>query len=495
MTTNDNVLLVVHSNCHACRPDARSPADNPAGSPALLNDTSGVYESCPTTAPDFPTRVRNRTRAGSRLTDMAEPHGIRRLAVLCSVTVLVGTACGARHDEQTHETPPTPIPVAASVAPNAADAARADDQLGIDLLTSIGSQRDNLVVSPASVALALQMVAAGAKGTTADELATVLHVPDPAAAGAALLRSLQSVAQDRTNTLRVSNTVWAQQGLPVTPAFTDTLRTGFASPLRQADFVGDPAGATGAINGTVAGQTDGMIKQLFPPGSLDSTTRLVLTNAVYLAASWARAFDPKLTASAPFTTADGSVVRVPMMRHADDQAPDAKPTFGYAAGPGYQAVTLPYTGGKLAFTVLLPTSGTSLAPLVTELRGGGLAAALAAVRPTALDISMPKFTLSSNLDLSGTLAKLGMPDAFTDKADFSGITTAEPLTIQTVRHDAVVRVDEHGTTAAAATGLGMAATAMADRITVTVNRPFLFVITDTATGAPLFLGRVTNPTR
>jgi serpin B len=423
---------------------------------------------------------------------MAEPHRIRRLAVLCGITVLVGAACGARHDTQP-ESPPNPLPVAATVAANAADAVRADDRLGIDLLSSIGTQRDNLVVSPVSVALALQMVATGARGTTAGQMAATLHVTDPAGAGAALLRSLRAAEQDPANTLRVADTVWAQRDLPIEPGYADTVRTAFAGEVRQVDFVSDPAAATGQIDRTIADQTGGMIPQLFPPGSLDASTRLVLADAVYLAASWARAFDPKQTRPAAFTTADGSVVRVPMMHQPDDQHPDAKPAFGYAAGTGYQAVTLPYTGGKLAFTVLLPASGTSLTPLLGTLRGDGLAKVLAAVRPTNLDISMPRFTLSSTLGLNGTLAELGMPDAFTDRADFTGITTAEPLHIQTVRHDAVIRVDEHGTTAAAATGGGMSATAMSVGVVVVVNRPFLFVITDTATGAPLFLGRVTNP--
>jgi serpin B len=181
-----------------------------------------------------------------------------------------------------------------------------------------------------------------------------------------------------------------------------------------------------------------------------------------------------------------------MMHQDPNDDPEQRP-FGYAAGPGYQAVTLPYTGGKLAATVLLP-AGTSLKPLLDLLRANGLPSMLKSVHPAGVDIAMPKFTLSSNMDLTATLATLGMPTAFSDRADFSGITTAEQLNIQTVQHDVVVRVDEHGTTAAAATGVGMQATSAVERTEVIVNRPFLLVITDTATGGTLFLARVTNPT-
>ncbi|HVV18916.1 MAG TPA: serpin family protein [Pseudonocardiaceae bacterium] len=429
---------------------------------------------------------------------MARTHSIGRLTALLGITVVVGAACGARHDTVTPPpSPPSPVPVVVAVSANVADTVAGQDRFGLDLLTATGSPRDNVVVSPTSVALALDMVAAGARGTTATQLAHVLHLPaaaDAATAAAQLLTSLGAAEKDPVNTLRVANTVWAQQGMPVNPAYTATLHDQFGGATREADFAADPEQARNTINKAVSDQTNGMIRQLFPTGSLDASTRMVLTNAIYLAASWARAFDPKDTKPGDFTTADGTVVRVPMMTQGSDPHPDEAPVYGYAQGAGYQAVTLPYTGGKLAFTLLLP-AGKSLTPLVDQVRVTGLPSILKAVRPTQLTITMPRFTVRSHVDLSSVLSKLGMPAAFTDAADFSGITTAQRLKIQTVRHDAVVQVDEHGTKAAAATGVGMQATALAVPRSVLVDHPFLFVITDTHTGAPLFLGRVTDPTR
>jgi serpin B len=409
------------------------------------------------------------------------------IALPASLAVLVlAAACGSPPPT------PTPTPVALDVAADAAQLVAADDRFGLDLLASTG-QNGNVALSPASVAIALQMVAAGARGQTATELAHVLHLSDARAAATsaqALLTGLNAAENDSTNTLKVSNTVWTQQGLPVVPAFTKTLQDDFASSLRNADFARDPDGARRNVNDTVSGQTDGMIPQLFPPGSLDAATSMVLTNAIYLKATWAWAFPTSDTRPGPFHRLDGSVTQVPMMNSDTTGHPADKPPYGYATGPGYQAVTLPYTGGKLAFTVLLPTS--SLQDMTQSLRAKGLPAVLSEIRPSDIDVEMPKFTLRDDIDLSSTLKGLGMPDAFTSAADFSGISPV-PLAIATVRHDAYVQVDEQGTTAAAATGIGIAVTSGALANVVTVNHPFLFVITDTATGAPLFLGRVTDP--
>jgi serpin B len=420
---------------------------------------------------------------------MARPH--RALAALLGIPVVLLAGCGSPTAAPAR--PPTPLPVAVDVPADAAALVAADDRFGIDLLAA-GPPEGNLAISPAGVAIALQMVATGARGTTATQLAHVLHLPSAAAAATsaqALLTGLGAAQRDGRNTLRVANTVWTQRGLPIAPAFGNTLRTRFDSAMRTADFANNPDGASNQVNSTVSGQTNGLIPRLFPPGSLDDSTRLVVTNAIYLAASWATEFQQNRTAPGPFTGSDGSVVQVPMMHSDPDPAPDQPAAYGYAAGPGYQVVTLPYVGGKLAFSVLLPTG--SLASMLDVLREKGLPAVLTSVKPTRIALAMPRFTISTDLDLSATLAGLGMPAAFGNTADFSGITTAEHLKIQTVRHDAVVRVDEHGTVAAAATGVGLQATASVVLLPVNVDHPFLFVITDTATGAPLFLGRVSSP--
>jgi serpin B len=389
--------------------------------------------------------------------------------------VLVVTACGTA---PTSEGPlPPPLPVAQQVSSDMAALIAATDTFGLDLLAAPAlADKANLVVSPMSVSMVLQMVGAGAGGETAAQINKVLHLPE------GVRPRLPAV--DQTD-LKVSNTAWTQQGLKVKPGYSDALRTQFSTTMNEADFAADPAGARGRINQTVADQTAGKITDLFPATSITVDTRLVVTNALYLKAAWAREFPRDKTKDAPFTRPDGSVVTVPMMHN--DPYKEPKAELGYAEGPGYQVVTLPYRGGKLAFTVIVPAT-------VDALRDKGIAGLLSEVSPATVQLAMPRFTTRSAMDLSKALAEAGMPTAFTPGADFSGITDDTDLLIASVQHKTFVQVDEEGTEAAAATGADVQAGSAPQTYTVTVDRPFLFVITDTATGAPLFLGRINDPT-
>lgn len=393
----------------------------------------------------------------------------RRLAALG--LVLVVTACGT---EPKAEEPPRPVPVARQVPGDLAALVSAVDAFGLDLLTAPTlADRPNLVVSPVSASVALQMIGAGAKGETAAQITKVLHLP------AGVRPRLPDF--DKTD-LKVSNTAWTQRGLTLKPAYRDTLSTRFATKVHEADFVADPDRARDRINQTVADQTAGKITDLFPPDTISQDTRLVLTNALYLKADWAQEFPADRTADARFILGDGSTVTVPMMHN------DIEVDLGYAEGPGYQVVTLPYRGGKLAFTVIVPAA-------VDTVRAKGVAALLDDVRPAAVALAMPRFTARSAMNLSDTLIAAGMPAAFSaTAADFSGITDDAELHIDSVQHKTFVQVDEKGTEAAAATGVDAHAVSAPQVHTVTVDRPFIFVITDTATGAPLFLGRISDPT-
>lgn len=406
---------------------------------------------------------------------------------LLGVAVLVG--CGTPAPAPAT---PQPLPHVATLdAAEVGAAVDADDALGLDLLgAEAGQDQGNLALSPVSVAIALQMVATGADGQTATEMAKVLHLPSVAAAGPAGQAATADIAAadaPGSVTLHTANTLWTQQGKPLLPAFEKGLADHFGTTGHTADFAGDADGARQAINQLVATQTEGRIPDLFPPGSIDGNTELVLTNALYLAATWEDTFQRDATAPAAFTTATGAKTTVPTM-HGVFAA-------RYASGPGYQVVTLPYAGGRLGFSVLLPAPGSNTGALLATLHGSGLAAALTAAQPAPVTLNLPKFTVKSTMDLSGVLAGLGMPTAFTARADFDRIDTGG-LSIQDVQHDAYVQVDENGTVAAAATGVAIgtsAGQAVGTPVEVDVNRPFLFAITDLGTGLPLFLGRITQP--
>jgi serpin B len=255
--------------------------------------------------------------------------------------------------------------------------------------------------------------------------------------------------------------------------------------LRLLDFAADPEKARVAINDWVSEQTESRIKDLIPAGAIDTLTRLVLTNAIYFNAAWYMPFHEESTEDGPFHLLDGSEVTVPMMKQTE--------SFGYSAGKGYQAVELLYDGRELSMVLLVPDAG-AFETFEDTLDVDRVESILKDLAPTQVALSMPKFKVESSFSLVDALTALGMPDAFTDRADFSGMTGNRELSISDVVHKAFVSVDEKGTEAAAATAVIMKLTAApAEPVSVTLDRPFIFAIRDMETGALLFVGRVLDP--
>jgi serpin B len=266
-------------------------------------------------------------------------------------------------------------------------------------------------------------------------------------------------------------------------AFLDALAERFGAGLRLADYVDDTEGARKRINGWVAEQTEQRIPELLPAGVLTPLSRLTLVNAIYLKAPWLTPFPAEATTDGAFTRPDGSTVSVPLMAVSE--------SMHYGAGTGWRAVDIPYASGALTMTVIVPDD---LATFEHELTAESLAAITGALTDTQVSLTFPRFSIETKTDLAAVLGRLGMPSAFDDRADFSGITTAEKLLISAVIHQANIDVDEKGTEAAAATAVVMRATGMpAEPVTLRVDRPFIFALRDVPTGAILFLGRVTDP--
>ncbi len=378
----------------------------------------------------------------------------------------------------------------------ASAAASAVNAFGLDLYRATpGKQANkNIVISPASVAIALSMTQVGAAGKTADQMNTVLH--DLVAAGEigpinALDQALTSrngtfkdtAGADQPVILRIANAPFGQHGLAIVPAYLDTVARGFGAGLRIVDYAADPAAARAHINGWVADQTEQRIKQLLAEQDVTRDTRLVLVNAIYLKAAWLTPFAEEATVPAAFSLADGTKIQVPTMS-----------TFGsmrYAAGSGWQAVELPYVGDQLAMMIVVPDDLSSFRANLSDHRFADIGSALGSGH---VSLTLPKFRFSAKQDLATVLAELGMPLAFSSEADFSGITTEEDLSITKVIHEADIAVDEAGTEAAAATAVVMGDTsAPGEPVTVHVDRPFVFAIRDLQTGAVLFLGQVTDP--
>jgi serpin B len=371
-----------------------------------------------------------------------------------------------------------------------AEAVGADAAFGTDLYRQLAAAGGNVVFSPASVAASLRLALAGARGDTAAELAAALHLPGPGpgpGAAADGLRDLAGIRPGGDVTFRAPNTMWIESAVAVRKEFLEQL--GAVASVGRCDFAGAPGAARQAINGAVAEQTEGKITDLLPPRAVGPGTRLVLVNAVYLNAPWAYQFPPNQTKKKPFYTERSVASPTDMMR--------LEARLAYQRGDGYQAVLLPYRGSPFAMAVVLP-DGTlgELAGRLDGLGGAGglLAGLLSGGAERQVDLSLPRFRVNSGFMLRDTLATLGVRAAFSDAADFSGIA-AERLAISEVLHRAYIDVGEKGTQAAAATGTVMRALAVRKprpEVTFVADRPFLFVIADTGSGLPLFLGQLTR---
>jgi serpin B len=368
-------------------------------------------------------------------------------------------------------------------------AVASDNALALALLGRLSENPDNVVFSPYSIESALAMVDTGAAGSTKTEIDHVLHTSSPTTVAAGL-QAIDSrlVGGAKGPSLELANSLWVQRGLGLKQPFTHTLATLFGAAPQPVDFAGAPDSARQAINSWVAARTGHKITDLFPAGTITPRTSAVLANAIYLVARWTYPFTHALTAPGPFYPSSGAAVQVPFMTQRTPVA------FAYARRPGYRAVDLPYTHSTLSMLLVMPTPGT-LARFERTLTPSSLARVVRSLASRRLDLHVPKFHLTFDTELSSVLSALGMPVAFTDGADFSGITAHTALKISAVEHAADLQVDEAGTVAAAATGIGLEPTAVGPLPTtsLTLDHPFLAVLRDDASGAILFVAQVTNP--
>jgi serpin B len=421
--------------------------------------------------------------------------------------------------------------VPASV-PAAQGAANAINAFGLDLyramlqMPSLDLAGKGVVISPASVAMALEMARAGAAGTTATDLDNLLRLRgwDPVSTGMGavdrLLAARDASWADQDGTahelsLRIANMAFAQQGLTMQPTFLERIARTFDSGVGLVDYARNPETARQAINDWVSRQTLGRIANLLASGSVDTLTRVVLVNAIYMKANWAREFDATNTVAGAFTRLDGSKVSTPTMHLVGQQ------DVVLARGTGWQATELRYLGADgttpLAMTLIRPDNLPAFEASMTTASLAKVQAAITAEQaklakvsypasdvcgtyPYAVALALPKFAVDTNADLVPVLKALGLTVA-TDvsRADFSGMTTQAPLYVSAVIHKANLEVDEQGTTAAAATAVVMSVGGCtgpnpATTVSLRFDRPFLFLVRDVQTGTILFMGRVTDPT-
>src|SRR6266581_25170 len=374
-----------------------------------------------------------------------------RAAAGAAVAALLIAGCGSN---------PVPPPVVAhGVAAreplmNPRPYGTADTGLGLDVLSAWcqAEPQANLVLSPSSLASGLGMAYLGARGGTARAMAGVLHLP--AAGGQALEAGLQARSAALRHlggpgvTLDASDQVWADPGLQTKRSYLDAVATGYDAGVAQA---------------------------------------WLLTDALYMHAAWATPFDPNETSPGPFTTSSGQRVTAQFMTGGQ---------YSAVRAGGWTAVWLPYRGGKLGMAALLPPAGPAGCTMPAAAALAAMTSRLTSGRPGALtrSVAFPKVNLATQVSLKPVLTRLGMGLAFSPAADFTALSP-QACCIGFVAHAATLDIGEKGTVASAATAVGIEASA--GRVLappVVFNRPYLIVVTDRATGEPLFMARVTNPT-
>lgn len=377
---------------------------------------------------------------------------------------------------------------------NVATTAGSGNEFGTDLYAGMRSEKsENLFFSPYSISSALAMTYAGAEERTKQQMAKVLHISLPDSdlhsANDALRMVLINTDVKTGFQLRVANRLWIQTSFHLLPGFLELTKASYGAEMGLVDFHQTEAART-AINSWIEDQTDRKIQNLLVPGSLVPETKLVLTNAIYFKARWKDEFNPKSTEDAPFYISASQSVVVPTMRRLH--------RFPYAAIDNAQILELPYgQDGSLSMLIVLPKTADGFEELEKKLSSKKLETWIGSLRSRTVEVRLPKFKMTAEFSLKPLLESMGMPLAFSDQANFSRISTQEPLKISAVIHKAFVDLNEEGTEAAAATAVLMMPTAAApDRekpIEFRADHPFVFLIRHRKTQSILFMGRLMNP--
>jgi serpin B len=375
---------------------------------------------------------------------------------------------------------------------------RGENAFACELYGRLAAQPGNVLFSPFSVHQALAMSYLGARGATASEMKSVLHFPiEGRGLGLACRDLTRQILPPAAPTgrkppveIETASALWGRAGEPFDRDFRALLESAFGAPLRQADFArGDEA--RDGINAWAAARTHGRIRDLVPAGALNSRAVAVLVNAIYFHALWDKKFASDETMPAEFHLTPWAQIMVPTMSQ----------TLGawYLETPALQVLDLPYGDHRTTMTILLPRSVDGLPALERHLSADSLTFWLGRVEMHRVEVHLPRFQIAGGCQLVPALSRLGMPRAFDEQADFTGMSPAKPLFISGVFHQAFVMVEEEGTEAAAASAIVHYRGVSPDEVTPLDNfvfradHPFLFLIRHVPTGAVLFIGRVADP--
>ncbi len=368
---------------------------------------------------------------------------------------------------------------------------QANSEFAIELYKKICVSRENVFMSPFGVSEALAMAYAGAKGDTEKQMRDVLHfasLKEDVHLAFSLLEKRLLASGSKDYKMYIANAMWMQKGYRFLPSFKRVISSYYNGALFTVDYMEHLSNAVRSINRWVEEKTNGKIKGIIKKGDLDCLVRLVLTNAIYFRGEWLLKFNKRFTRKGDFYTIGGKVVEVPMMFQ--------EARFPYYENSRLQALNLPYEGKDFLMLVVLPKRGVDLRRIEKGFSVKWLRELRDNMQNERVKLYMPRFTLDTRYYLKDILSSMGMPDAFSDRADFSGMTGNKKLKISKVIHQAHVSVNECGTEATAATAvvLKLKSAVPVGRVLVfKADHPFIFVIFNRSTGSILFVGRLGRP--
>lgn len=362
-------------------------------------------------------------------------------------------------------------------------------KFGQELFVELSATEGNFIFSPFSISTALAMTYTGARGNTEKQFCNVLHFDPNQKKFHGEVKKLRDGIMKLNSeeiAVNVANALWGESGMKVLDEFQNTLKVNYGAGLQFVNFAKETEKCRKTINAWCEKETKEKIKELLKPGSLDASTALVLTNAIYFRGNWAVKFDTAKSYPGNFYVSKENFSPVVFMKQ--------KAKFNYYEDSLMQAVEITYSGNNLSMIIFLPVSKDGIKEVEKALVTDKYNSIISAFQSKEINLSIPRFTFTSEFELGKVLSKMGMSLAFTGAADFSGITGGRDLHIDKVIHKAYIEVNEEGTEAAAATAVVMTKSLRINKeVIFKADHPFIFFIRNKTPESVLFSGRFINP--
>ena len=361
-----------------------------------------------------------------------------------------------------------------------------NNQFGFDFYQKIRTN-SNFVFSPASISSAFAMTYNGAAGNTFNEMAQVFHFNKNLIEFNSDYKNLFTLDEKQKDfQFYNANSLWIQEGLEIEHDFLDVNKTYYEASLNLMDFIKNAEKSRITINDWVSKKTHNKINDLLGPSSIDNATRLVLVNALYFKGSWKKQFKKDHNTKENFQVGKRDYIETEFM--------NTSINTWYFQDKYAEIVDIPYSNDDYSLMVIVPKCYRKFKKLEKKLNFEYYNNFIAKKEKKQVKLSIPKFNIKSDYDLGETLIKMGLKDAFTSNADFSGITKQEKLYISEAIHKATIEINEEGTEAAAATAVVMRKTSvLLDNIELKIDKPFIYILRNNKTNCIYFMGKIVNP--